>query len=425
MVEFEDHFKSQITEAQIDEAYVALKEEMQSGEVGYYTLVDDETLVAKIESFVLERNLASDMIENVVILGIGGSSLGTKAIDGLLKLTNRRDESRVRRRNDKNLIFLENVDPNEIEESLKDVELKNSIFIVISKSGGTIETISSFKYILNRFNLGFEDEEFRQSFVVITDENSPLDHFAKDFSLKTFHIPSNVGGRFSVLSAVGLLPLAIVGYDIGELLRGARELRDSFFAKKENSIIEKAYFFARNRREIPINVIFSYSSAFKYFNQWYVQLWGESLGKISLDGEHVGLTPIGIIGSIDQHSFLQLIIEGPKDKSVTVIKVQNFENDLLIPDISLPHLQKTDFINNHTFNELINAQCDSTKEAILEQGIPLDLITIDRLTEKSAGYLIFYFELLTSLTGHFLNVNTYDQPGVELGKVILQKKFAR
>ena len=425
MLEFENHYKDEIEKSQIDEAYLALKDEYESGEVGYYKLVDDDVLVAQIEAFVLEKNLASEVIENVVVLGIGGSSLGTKAIDGLLALTSKRDEEKLRRRNSKNLIFLENVDPNEIEESMRGVSINNSIFIVISKSGGTIETTSSLKYLIDKFGLKFEDEEFKDSFIIITDPNSPLDQFASDFSLKAFHLPSNVGGRFSVLSAVGLLPLAILGYDIGELLEGAKGLRDSFFAKKETDIIKKAHFFAKNQDEIPMNVLFSYSSAFKYFNQWYVQLWGESLGKISLDGDHVGLTPIGIIGSIDQHSFLQLIIEGPRDKSVTMVKVKNFENDLLIPDISLPHLKKTDFINNHTFNELINAQCDSTKEAILEQNIPLDLISIDRLSEKSVGYLIFYFELLTSLTGHFLNVNTYDQPGVELGKVILQKKFAR
>ncbi len=423
MVEIQHFFKGDIDENMKSEAYEALFEEANSGEIGYYNLPLDDMLVTDIEAFILERGFGD--IKNIVVVGIGGSSLGTKAIDRLLKATSKRDEKRVRRRNDKNLIFLENVDPNEIKERLDGVELKESFFIIISKSGSTIETTSHFKYLIQRYDLSFEDEVFQRHFAFITDKNSPLDQFAIDYNIKTFHIPSNVGGRFSVLSAVGLLPLCIIGYDIAELLEGAAELRKSFFAKKEDFLIAKAHFYVSNRDHYPINVLFSYSSAFKFFNEWYVQLWAESLGKINRDGEHVGLTPVGLIGSIDQHSFLQLIIEGVRDKSVTMIKVRNFENDLTIPNITLPHLEKTDFINANSFNTLINAQCDATLQSIQDQDIPTDLIEIDRLTEKSVGYLIFYYELLTSLAGYFLNLNTYDQPGVELGKKILKERFVK
>ena len=421
MIKSEQNFKSEILESEIADAYNAIVEEAEGGDVGYYFLPEDGEIVTKIESFCLERDLGS--IQNVVVIGIGGSSLGTKAIDRLLSLTSKRDESKTRRRNDKNLIFMENVDPNEIEENLKDVTLQNSIFIIISKSGGTIETTSSLKYLVDRFELSFEDEAFRDHFVVITDPSSPLDQFAVDFGLSVFHLPTNVGGRFSVFTPVGLLPLCMLGYDIGELLGGAEDLKKSFFSRKEDDMVKKAHFYAKNSTQHPINVLFSYSSAFKYFNEWFVQLWGESLGKISRDGENVGLTPIGIVGSVDQHSFLQLIIEGPRDKTVTMIKVDDFENNLTIPDITIPHLEKTNFINTKSFNTLINAQCDATMQSITDQNVPLDLITIDRLTERSVGYMIFYHELLTSLAGYFLNVNTYNQPGVELGKVILKEKF--
>ncbi len=421
MIKSEQFFKSDVQDDEILDAYNYIFEEAEGDDVGYYHLPDNGVLVTEIESYVLGKDFSQT--KNLVVVGIGGSSLGTKAIDRLLHFTTKRDESRARRRNDINLIFLENVDPNEIEENLKDVTLENSFFIIISKSGGTIETTSIFKYLIGKFGLSFEDESFKDNFVFITDPHSPLDQFGGDFEVKRFYLPLNVGGRFSVFSAVGLLPLCILGYDIGEFLEGASELKKSFFAKKEDELVKKAHFYAKNREQMPMNVLFSYSSAFKFFNEWYVQLWGESLGKINRDGEHVGLTPIGLIGSLDQHSFLQLIIEGPRDKSVTMIKVENFENDLTIPNISLPYLQKTDFINGSTFNALINAQCDATMQSILDQNIPLDLITIDRLTERSVGYMIFYFELLTSLAGYFLNVNTYDQPGVELGKRILQERF--
>ena len=408
-------FKTEMIESDIQEAYEAIIEESESGEIGYYTLPEDMQTLREIKDFC--ANYDFEKIKNVVVIGIGGSSLGTKAIDHML--------SHTANRNEKNLIFMENVDPNEIERNLKNVLFEESFFIMISKSGGTIETTSHVKYLMHRYGLSFEDSAFVGHFAVITDPLSPLDKFAKDFSLTTFHLPLNVGGRFSVFTPVGLLPLAILGYDVDKLLQGARELKKSFFDKNQDTMVEKAYHYASKQEVLPINVLFSYSSSFKYFNDWFVQLWGESLGKINRDGTKVGLTPIGLVGSIDQHSFLQLIIEGPRNKTVTMIKVEDFENEMMIPDVSIPQLEKTNFINNHSFNTLINAQCDATMQSIKDQGVDVDMITLPRLDENSAGMMIMYYELLTSLTGYFLNVNTYDQPGVELGKVILKEKFEK
>jgi len=408
-------FESDIIESDIREAYAALIEESDSGEIGYYLLPEDKKMLKEIQSFCADYDFGA--IKNVIVIGIGGSSLGTKAIDHMLSHTDNR--------NDKNLIFMENVDPNEIEKNLKDVRFEESFFIMISKSGGTIETTSHVKYIVHKYDVSFEDALFKKHFAVITDPLSPLDQFAKDVGLKAFHLPLNVGGRFSVFTPVGLLPLTILGYDIDALLAGATAKKNSFFAKSEDVLVKKAYFYAKNQEILPINVLFSYSSSFKYFNDWYVQLWGESLGKIDRDGTRVGLTPIGLVGSVDQHSFLQLIIEGPLNKTVTMIKVEDFENEMKIPDVTIPHLEKTNFINNHSFNTLINAQCDATMQSIKDQGIDVDMITLPKLDENSAGEMIMYYELLTSLTGYFLNVNTYDQPGVELGKVILKESFEK
>jgi glucose-6-phosphate isomerase len=163
----------------------------------------------------------------------------------------------------------------------------------------------------------------------------------------------------------------------------------------------------------------------EYFTQWYVQLWGESLGKRQKHSAfHVGLTPIGLIGPKDQHSFLQLIMEGTRDKSVTFIKIKDFENSLKIPNISLDALDNMDIINDINFSDLINMQCDSIIQAIhTQQDIPLDSITIDKANEYNIGSLIFYYELLTSLVGILIDVDTYNQPGVELGKAILKQKL--
>ena len=416
MIKRELFFQKETNVQELENAYNALAEEMDSGQIGYYLLPESDMLF-RIEAFIEDYDFDVKSIKNIVVIGIGGSSLGTKAVDSLL--------SHTPARNGRKLIFMENVDPVEIESNLKDLVYEESFFIMISKSGSTIETTSHVKYLINRFDAPVESAKFRDHFAFITDEGSPLDAFGKACDVPCFYIPSNVGGRFSVLSAVGLLPLTLLGYDTRALLAGAEALKDSFFEKNEDLLIQKAHYYAVHSATQPINVLFSYSSAFRAFNDWYVQLWGESLGKIDKNGKHVGMTPVGIIGSIDQHSFLQLLIEGPRDKTVTMIKVVDFEREIVIPDVTLPNLEKTDYINGHTFNELINAQCDATMESIMQQGIPVDKIEIGKLDEYNAGYMIMYYELLTSLCGYFLGVNTYDQPGVELGKVILKEKFAQ
>jgi glucose-6-phosphate isomerase len=245
--------------------------------------------------------------------------------------------------------------------------------------------------------------------------------------MKRFEIPKNVGGRFSVFSAVGLLPLAIVGIDIDALLRGAKEIHDGFFYDKEQTrkrLLKKARFFTEYKNKFNINVVFSYSSRLEGFNKWYIQLWGESLGKVDVNHTRQGLTPIGIIGPIDQHSFLQLIVEGRRDKTVTVVKVENFDNNVKIPSVTLEGLEELDYLNNRDFSELINMQADATIEAINDLGdIPCDVITIDGVYESAIASLIYEYELLTSLCAKFMYIDAYNQPGVEGGKIILKEKL--
>ena len=244
--------------------------------------------------------------------------------------------------------------------------------------------------------------------------------------METFEIPKDVGGRFSVFSPVGLLPLAILGINIDEILNGCKEVNNSFFEKKEyfDEILQKARFLVENKNRFNINVVFSYSSLLEGFNKWYVQLWGESLGKVNINGTRQALTPIGLIGPVDQHSFLQLIMEGSRDKTVTFIKVEDFEEDTTIPEIKLEGLEELDYINNLKFKDLINEQADSTIQAIKElQDVPCDIITIDKIDEYNIAKLMYTFQLLTSVIGKFVQINTYDQPGVELGKIILKEKL--
>ena len=411
MLSFNSHFSFSKTAENgkiIQDAFEDVKNEMQSDKIGYYKL---PTLSLKfIEQL---KDIDTSSFEQIVVIGVGGSSLGIKAISSILRPVT--PEA-------KEMIFFENSDPITISENLLKVNKDRACFFIISKSGSTIETTSTFKTIVSHCKIDIDGVDNSRIFA-ITDKGSVLSQFAQYHKLHEFNIPDNVGGRFSVLSAVGVVPLQIAGYDMKKLLNGAEDFVLSFFNGNENHLLEKAYSFYENSETQSINVVFSYADRLEDLTKWYVQLWGESLGKIDVDGKKVGLTPIGIIGAVDQHSFLQLIIEGPMDKTVTFIKIDDFKNDLKVPDIILVGIEKTDFINNKSFNTLINAQCDATMQSVIDSGISTDLITLDSISEENIGAMIIYFELLTSLAGSMLRVNTYNQPGVELGKQILYKNL--
>ncbi|QCD52177.1 glucose-6-phosphate isomerase [Campylobacter sp. RM16192] len=380
-----------------------MNEELESGDIGYYHLPElGGDILASISKF--EDNFKD--IKNIVLVGIGGSSLGVKALKCLLESRKKPDS--------KDLYFLDNVDPFSFEKMFDKLKFNDTLFIISSKSGTTIETITLFKCILDRF----KPRNLNKNFLIITDPGSPLETYAKENNIVFFNIPKNVGGRFSVLSAIGLVPLTLCGYDTKALLDGAIECKKQFLQENDNTLMYKAYHYATHKNA-KINVIFSYSDRFLEFNDWYVQLWAESLGK--KEGfKRYGLTPVGLIGSRDQHSFLQLIMDGTKDKTVTFIKILDHDSTTTTPNLNLSHLEECNFVNHLKLSDLINAQCDATTHALMQEGISVDLISIDRLDEWHAGYLIYYYELLTSATGIMLGINTYDQPGVEVGKRILK-----
>ena len=413
MLGFSKHYTFEETSAarqMMDDAFAAVKDEMESNRVGYYKLPTHSK--SHLETL---KEIDTDSFSQIVVIGIGGSSLGIKAVDSIL---------RPYTPGAKEMLFLENSDPLTISETMKKIRKDEACFFMISKSGSTIETTSAMKTLIAHFDMDLDGAD-RERVYIITDEGSVLSEFANHHRLREFNIPDNVGGRFSVLSAVGVVPLAMAGYDMEALLNGAGSFIGSFFDGKENHLLEKASYLASNSKEQSINVLFSYADRLENLTKWYVQLWGESLGKIDENGNRVGLTPIGLIGAVDQHSFLQLIIEGPRDKTVTFISIDDFQNDLTIPDITLYGIEKTNFINGQSFNRLINAQCDATMQSVVESGVGADAIKIDKITPENIGSLLVYYELLTSLVGSMLKVNTYDQPGVELGKQILYKNLSK
>jgi len=377
-------------------------------EVGYYNLPYQDT--AEIKEYAESINK-----KHIIILGIGGSSLGARAIYDFLLPSN--DYT-------KGLLFLETIDPLKVNHLLKSIDLADTQFVIISKSGNTIETISLFKYLDSLVTID------SSNCTIISEAKSVLTQFANDNNIKAFDLAENIGGRFSVFSVVGLVPLAMVGVDIDNLLNGCKRVADSFFDQADyyKPIIRKARFLVENKSRFNINVVFSYSSLLESFNKWYVQLWAESLGKINVNGTRQALTPIGLVGPVDQHSFLQMIMDGVRDKTVTFIKIDDLKDSSIIPKSNSNKFDDlgSQYAEGFSFNEVLNMQADATIQSVQEQDdIPCDVITIRTVDEYNIAKIMFSYQLLVSCIGAFLQINTYDQPGVEYGKLNLVESFSQ
>lgn len=385
-----------------------MNDELKSGDIGYYHLVNTSfELISQSKEFIQDKT----HIKSIVLVGMGGSSCGVKALKELL----------FDHEEEKELFIIDNTSSHTFTNIMKKLDIKKTLFIIASKSGTTIEVISLFKLIIAYFNL--EHKNLSENFVFITDLNSKLHKLGDELNIKCFFIPQNVGGRFSVLSAIGIVPLTFCNYDTKALLEGARACFVDFFEKKETHILQKAYHYCTHKNA-HINVLFSYGDAFKAFNEWYVQLIAESLGK-KQGFKRIGLTPIALIGARDQHSFLQLIMDGPKDKTITFLKIKDSQKSPSIPNISLNHLQSCDFTNDISLHDLLNAQCDATAQALISENLSVDIIELEKLDAWHCGYLMYYYELFTSACGIMLGINTYDQPGVEVGKLILKNMLSK
>lgn len=395
---------STVSFSDIDEFAKRINAEFESGKVGYFHLPKgSKKLIESATNLVNEYDY-----ESIVVVGMGGSSLGTKALYAMLE-----DRAKVK------AYFLDNLDIKSCDKVLNSINFKKTLFFVVSKSGTTIETITIFKHIIDKFNI----KSFKENFIFITDPDSNLEYFAKKYDARIFHIPANVGGRFSVFSAASIVPLVFLGIDTDKILKGAKACKKSFFDEKDETILQKAYHFVTHKNA-KTNVVFSYGDKFCHFNEWYVQLWAESLGK-RREYKRVGLTPVSLIGSRDQHSFLQLIMDGTKDKTVTFIKVLDWDDECSASNLTLEFLESCDFTNGLNLSEVLNLQCESTMKAVINEGISTDLITLEKLDEWHCGYLMYYYMLLTSAAGIMLGINTYDQPGVEVGKRILKMMISK
>lgn len=359
--------------------------------------------------------------DNILVLGIGGSALGGMAVcEALLKpywnfLTEEQRNKFPR------IFFLDNVDPDQINGLLDILDLKKTLVNVITKSGDTAETMSQFMILKNKLQEELGDNYVRH-IVSTTDRNAGiLRQISNEEGYKTFAIPDDVGGRFSVFSAVGLLPFALVGIDIEALMQGVKDMDLALKNTDVNNNIAAQnaliHYLMDTQKGKNMSVMMPYSSRLKYVPDWYVQLWAESLGKEKdLNGNtvHIGPTPVKALGATDQHSQIQLYNEGPNNKIINFIRVKEFDTTLDIPKIF--EFTGVGYLGGNTVNSLINAEADATKVALTDYKRPNVTITLEKIDPYNIGQLLYMFEVQTAIAGELYNINTFNQPGVEQAK---------
>ena len=389
------------------------------GEYGFYALADQAETVAQIETFAEGLGQAH---EDVIVLGIGGSALGTKALLGALRGPGWNEWDDEAREYYPRLHVLDNIDPSVVHNLLQRVDPRRALVNVISKSGNTAETLA--QYLVVRAWL--EDalgEAATRHLVFTTDPASgALREIATRESIATLDVPPSVGGRFSVLSPVGLLPLALVGIDIGALLSGAAQAIDQAAAAElehnQAALFAGLMWAADTTAGSRIQVLMPYSDRLREFGSWFCQLWAESLGK-KLDRQgtvvHVGPTPLAAVGATDQHSLVQLLMEGPYDKVVSFITVEDPGCDVAIPDSpDLP--EAAAYLAGHTLGGLLDAEYQATARALAGAGRMNLTLGLPDLAPATVGELVMFFQLAVGYAGVWYGVDPFDQPGVELGK---------
>jgi len=362
-----------------------------------------------------------DKFENILVLGIGGSALGGIAVTEALLKPFWNLLTPEQRNNYPRIFFLDNIDPDTINGLLQVLDLKKTLVNVITKSGSTAETMSQFMIVKNILEkeLG---ADYRNNIVATTDKKTGiLRQISEQEGYKTFVVPDDVGGRFSVFSAVGLLPFAMLGLDIDAMVNG---IKDMDLALKNTNIHENIaaqnaliHYLMDTQKGKNLSVMMPYSSRLKYVSDWYVQLWAESLGKNKDNNGndvHVGPTPIKALGATDQHSQIQLYNEGPNDKVINFIRVKEFDTTLEIPSIF--EYTGIGYLGGKTINQLINAEADSTRVALSDYSRPTITITIDKVDAYNVAQLLYMLEVQTAIAGELYNINTFNQPGVEQAK---------
>lgn len=400
-------------------------EQFKSREQGFVDLPDDLEQVKAIEQYAAK---VRGKFDHVVVLGIGGSALGVTCLMNALKHPYWNTLPKHKRKHPQ-MFVVDNVDPAMMAQIEDVINYKKTLFIVITKSGTTPETMSQYYYYRARMEKAAGMIMAKKHFVFVTDgAKGALRSIAQKDDIPCFTIPANVGGRFSVLSPVGLLPAALLGISLRKLLAGAKAMRSQFLDSRyvHNLPFQLAtvQYLLQQEQNISITVMMPYASALYSLADWYRQLLAESTGKsVTREGKKVlvGLTPIKALGVTDQHSQVQLYNEGPRDKFIVFLEVDSLYGKRL----TIPSAKVTDpglaYLKGVTMNELMAVEKRATERALHEYGRPTATIRVPKVDEEILGELFMLLEGSIAFLGEYYNIDAYNQPGVELAKIYTKK----
>jgi glucose-6-phosphate isomerase len=399
------------------EALVSFRKSFDAKEYGFPDLPFQTNIAKSILKYAAEVRGSYD---TVCLIGIGGSALGAWALD--CGMRGPHPVQRAFSTSNPRLVILDNVDPSFIASAIDSMNPKKTLAVVVAKSGSTAETISTFLIVRNWLTAKLGRKASSRIAVVTSAGQGDLKDLASEESYATFHLPDNVGGRFSVLSAVGLVPAALIGIDIRKLLKGAAAMTETCWQKSldSNTALRAAmlHHLIWKTRNKTIQVAFPYSNHLWGTAFWFRQLWAESLGKAKTrKGEvvHTGQTPIAALGTTDQHSQVQLYVEGPNDKVFTFWGVSKFPDIGRIPK-DPTGFEAFDYLAGQNLAKLIDAERRATAAALTDNQRPNCTFMLDRVDEGHLGAFLQLMEFETAFIGEMLDINAFNQDGVELGK---------
>lgn len=390
------------------EIAASLKARRTAGALRFYELPYEKDALTRIKALAAEVRAESDTL---VVLGIGGSALGTKTLIAAL------GDAAPR------VLVADNVDPWSFGRALDGIDLARTTFNVISKSGETAETMAQFLIVRDLLLRQFGAVDYTRRVVVTTDaESGALRQVIHDEGFRDLAVPAGVGGRFSVFTAVGLFPAAVAGLKLDDLLAGAAWMdsrcADVDLWRHPAHLLATLLYLADTQHRQNIVVMMPYSDRLQSFAAWFAQLWAESLGKaLSVDGTpaHTGQTPVVAVGATDQHSQLQLYSEGPADKVIIMLRVEDHGRELPVPSAYID-LESIGYLGGTGLGQLLNLEQQATELALVKQQRPVITITLPQINAFTLGQLFYLFEVAVVFAGGLYRINPLDQPGVEESK---------
>jgi glucose-6-phosphate isomerase len=405
-----EHFDAALAEASRGLAWLRQAHEKNTLELLRIPERRDDLAQAQEAAEVLSKNASV-----VAVLGIGGSSLGGQALADLVPFGSTRSPR---------VIFFDNIDPVTFDAALKSFDLRTARFVAISKSGGTAEPLVQTLAAADAIDKAGGGKYIKYHFTVVTEPKpNPLRAFAESIGCAILDHPAGIGGRYSVLTTVGIFPALLMGLDAAALRKGASDTLATILSGADARDVPAAagaalhHALARGGR-LRETVLWSYADRLKTFGPWWRQLWAESLGK---DGK--GTTPVAALGPVDQHSQLQLFLDGPDDALYTMLSTDTAHMGPEIPAARADALGLS-YLSGKTMGDLVAAEARATAETLAKRGRPVRRIYAPKLDERTLGALMMHFMLETILMGRLMGVDPFDQPAVEEGKVLARKYLA-